>query len=647
MSTFTPTDLTINFRKFVTPIETHHIVYNHKFFDNSLFYIVEVDIVSAIPPWLEVVNFKYSRSEKKTTFSVKIKENYVLSMAEGNYDTSLKIRVRYISEVSPPTATRTYVYSRPTFKISLAIIPGVLLNVTPTNLLFNYTIGNSLPSNKIAQIVAQSNWSVNAAQSWVTLSPTTGVGNSSLVIGVDPSSLTVGTYESEVFIGDGIGQETIIVTLVVDEGDTPTNFLYVNPRNLEFVSEFNEVNDKEFNLNLETSNNWSTVISQPWLSLSATSGISGVHNLKISVNSVALAVGVYTGFVEFRTNDIIKKVYVSLKVIAFLEDGITSETLYFAEDLNELQVTNVADNTFLVLDFVTATATNNLPYQKEAPFYKGVATVLIGDETTDLLQSTNPTDVFTSRIINNIAPLNISFASAIENKISGAITPLGQYSNVRFLNGHTPTTQNKLCYTPNTIYVTNKAVLSLSILSLSLPDAIEITGDATATISAAIASNLYTYNAIINLEDLNLVMGNTIAINFGNIITNVIIKEPAVEHTLLAFENEWNNFEIFECTGFFTETIDVTKQTTAVQVANKEHTKITKLAVGYKYTVNTGNMYSQQEKEWLSELLKSKKAFIFLKGAWVAIIMTTKTLEIYKTREHDKSYDLKFTKAIV
>ena len=644
MSTYNPTSFHFNYKKFVyAQIPAVVVITLPEIY--RLLPIRNARITSALPPWLEVYNLLANNiedSDNNISFSLRLKNEYIDHMVVANYSTT--IRFSYESYFGFFWVTKVV---SPNYTVAMQVIDTVLLNVTPSNLLFNYTIGAALPSSKIAQIIAESNWSVASDKSWVTLSNTNGVGNSQLIIGVDPSSLTVGSYDATVLIQDGNRQENIVVTFVIDEGDTPTSFLYVNPRNLEFVSEFNKPNTKEFNLNIETSHSWTTTVSESWIVLSATTGNSGVQNVTVSVDSIGLETGIYTGFIDFISNSIMKKVYISLRVIAFLEDGINSETLYFAKDRNELKVTNVADNTFLVLDFVTSTTTNNLPYQKQAPFYQGVSRVLIGEETEDLLLSKTPTNTFTTRIVNSIKPLNISFSSFIENKISGAITPLGQYSNVRFLNGHTPMVPNKLGYIPSTIYLTNKGVVSISILSFSLPESAEITGDATATITAALASDLYVYNLIVDLASLNLVTGNNIAIKFGDITTNVVVKEPAIETTLLAFENEWNEYEFFECTGFFTKTIDVKKRTTTVQVEGKQHTKITSLDVGYKYTVNTGNIYSQEEKDWLSTLLIATKAFIYIDGSPVEIIMKTKSLQIYKTREHTKSYDLKFIKAIV
>lgn len=639
MSTFNPTSFHFNYKRYVyQPIQAFiQIDLTNSKLPEFPFSGARVE--SALPPWLEVYNLSFSNSPRSISFNLRLKENYIKSMSEGYYDTKIDFKVKYAA-----LGWLLDVYDYP---ISLQVINTVLLNVNPSNLLFNYTVGSSLPTNKIVQIVAESNWSVSTSQSWVTLSSSNGIGNSQLVAGVDPASLTVGTYDAVVMIQDGISQKNIVVTLVVSEGDTPSTFLYVNPRNLEFVSEFEKDNPKEFNLNLETSHDWSASVSESWISLSASSGNSGIQNILVGVSSIALTKGVYTGFVEFTSNNLIKKTYITLRVVEFLETGIESETLYFANDRNKLKVTNVEDNTFLVLDFITSTQSNNLSYQKEVPFYQGVASVLIGDETSDLLRSSKPTNIFTSRIFNTIQPLNISFASSIENKKTGAITPLKQYSNVRFLNGSSPTDDNKLSYIPSIIYMTNQGVISLSILSYSLPEPLEITGDATAIFHAAIASDLYVYNAVINLASLNLTKGNTIAIKFGELTTNVIIKEPAVESTLLAFENEWNQYEFFECTGFLKKQIDVKKRTTTSQVEDKKHTKISSLEIGYRYSINTGNIYTQEENEWLSKILTSKKVFIYLNGNAIEILIVNKNLEFYKTRERIKSYTLDFKKAII
>ena len=630
------------FKKHVqNPDAAYNITFEHKDLRDSG--SSSWKIRDAIPPWLDVVNLLFNQNTKEINFTIRIKEGYANSMAFGLYSTILRVEWRIL-----PFG----VLKRPNdaidrLTVTLDVKDTLVLNVTPNPLVFNYVIGDPLPGNKLLQITSETNWTITAYQPWISLSDSSGTDSGQVLVGVDPSGLVLGKNESFLLIQDGNFQKSVVVIFNISEGDTENDYLYIEPRNIEFVSEEGIANTKEITLNLDVSNDWTATLSEAWLGLDSLAGASGLTDLVATVDSATLDVGAYTGYIEFKNGDLIKKVYVTLTVIAFLVDGIESEGTYFAKDRNKLNVSNTEDNTFLVLDIVSSNGTSNVPYQKETPFFKGLANVLIGTETTHLLKSVVPTNSFVSRIQNNIKPININIDAFSENRFTDVQKVISSFSNLKFLNGKTPVVANKLSYIPAAITVTNKAVLSFSYFSATAPTEINITGDATAVIGASVPNNLYVYNAIIDLSVLDLVVGNTITITLETIAIQVTIKPSEAEQTIIAFENEWNEYELIELTGYLTVTPDAKKQTTQLQVEGEKHTKVTSIDSGFSYDVATGNIYSQEEKEWIAKILDSKRVFIYINGEPVEIVMITKSLPVYKTREYLKSYKLKFKKAIV
>jgi len=641
---FTPAAATFQYKKYSFAPNPQNI----SLFDYEIYlYPTKNYKVTNIPAWLDVYNVYYATETSSVYFDIRVNTTYAQSMLPGTYSVDLGFQF---------DRERTYDFANyfweqiiltRTLKITIDIKDGLVLTLAPTTMLFPYTIGDPTPAVKPLQISSASNWAISADHNWVNFSAVNGLLSSQITIGVDPSGLPVGNYQSIVTVSDNSFTKEMIVTLIVSEGDTALNYLYVIPRNLEFTSEFSVENTKERIVNLESSSNWTAVRSQDWIQLNNSAGLAGINDVIVTVDSALLPVGNYIGEIIFTCNDIIKKVFVSLSVLAYLEEGIQSDGLYFADDRNKLKVNSNEDNSFLVLDVSASTENNSYIYQYEAPFFKGLSNIVIGLEANNLLKSTIPDTVFITRIKNNISPLNINISSFSENKITSATQQLSQYGNLKFLTGKTPVIANKLCYVPQTIYVTKNAILSLSLLATVAPTQIVISGDVNTVISTSISDNLYVYNAIINLSDFALATGNAITITFGSLTVNVVIKKEVPETHLIAFENEWKEYEFFETTGFLTKTKDADKTDTELQIEGEKHTKTVSIDIGKDYILNTGYIYSQEEVDWLSMILDAKRIFIYEGTNPVEIILETKSMQIYKTREYGNSYLLKFKTAIV
>ena len=600
--------------------------------------------ILSLPPWLNVQNTRYESSEGKIYFDLVINSNYTDSITAGDYSASIRLRYR-ATVLGIATATITSEF----YNVLLTVITVIPLELSPTTLPFNFLIGGPPEQNKTLNITSESNWTIISSQNWVTLSQTTGFSSGQVFVGVDPTGLTVGQYSASLTVQDATSTRIATVTLNVNEGDTDTDFLFISPQNLQFLSVLSIVNETSTPVSIDASGNWSAVASESWINLSVNSGGAGITSINISVDSVALTdlETPYLGQITFTQQNLQKIIYVELFLVEFLRNGIESETLYFADDRNKFSVTNIIPNMSLYLEGTLNNGIQNIIYKLSAPYQNGLAKVLFGLETNVMLRSVIPTNNFITRIKNNIRPVVINFLAYNKRFRGSGTIPLERFSNVRFLTGKTPVITNKLCYIPNLIHVTKNAVLSLSCLSEDLVNEIIITGDVTGTINSGIADNVLVYNAVINLSDFNLQVGNKINIASGSVSVDVLIKEDGIDHNIVAFENEWREYEFAEFTGRLQ--IEAESNATETELQN-EGTKITKtvsIDSGKGYTLDTGHIYSQAEMDWISKILESRRIFIYEDGEPVEIVLTTKRLVTYETRTHYRAFKLKFKKAIV
>lgn len=805
MPVTSPSSYHIDYYKYQTGLAQQNFVISDLGLDFEITYSI-----TQVPSWLESVGLLYDASEDEIRFTLKVNENLVNTETFPATDYSATIRVNYNSFYTGPQ----YIL----IPVTMTVYETVFLTLNPTTLSFNYTIGNPLPQNQTIGLTTESsdNWVVSANQSWVNLLTENGQGNGIISLGVDPSGLTVGQYQAIITVNGNAATEYATVILNVNEGDTETDFLYINPSNMQFISELGVPNLTTKNLTVEASHAWTAVSSDSWLVVSSSGDDAGNYNLTVSVDSDDLTDTTisYLGQITLSCQGIQKIVYVELILVEFLMDGLMSEGLYFSDDRNKLTVTNVYSNMYLQLHAVASTGQENVPYILEAPYSNGYANALIGMETNFMLKSVGALTSLFSGVRNRIRPITINLKAYNKNKFSGATSLINTFFGLKFLTGKTPEIENKLCYVPETIFMSKKGIVSLTALaqsalstvtttayaealnevggefdvdvvnfagdvvagpvdvdndeeahagtvsikfpsgsslfsarltrstflplqngvikfwlktptagtinfyirfkdsqnnqtytarhvvggsygvdenstewqeivvpiahvgtlteikfqnyatstvlhiddvqvlstpmSYTLEDSnIYITGDITQTLATSIDPSNYVYNALVNLASLNLSVGNQINIAFADLDVNVVITEDAIASTMIAFENEWREYEFFECRGALTKSPTAEPTKTVLQVEGTKHTKTVSIDSGADYILNTGWIYTQEEADWLARLLDSKRVFIYIDGSPVEVDMQTKKLDIFKTRENMRSYNLKFKKAIV
>lgn len=591
-----------------------------------------------MPSWLFITNVAINGAT--ATFYLKVSANSADTLPPGNLSASFEIHaINY--NVNPAVVENLGSYTA-----NIEIQDTILLGVSPTVMTFTHNDGEAVPSTKPLQIISENNWNITSNQSWITLSTGNGNQNATVQIGVDPSALSFGVYEATVTVDDGIFTKDITVYLTVTAPDTAQDYLYLNPQNFEFLSEVGVANAAQKIVNIDAGDTWASVISHPWLVMSAENGASGVTDITLSVDSAALSVGVHQAEITITSGNITKKTYVALRVVALQISGLADNTLYFVGDRPKLSVGSIQDNSFLVLAIEASTAeeTNNHPLSQ--PYFKGVATALIGQETNHMIKSFVPSANLVSRIKNDIRPVVINISAFDENRFSGATASVATYQNLKFLKGNSPKVAGRASYIPSKIYVSNKGIIQLSVISENAPPQADITGDITATINGGLANGLYLYTLVLNLSEYALVNGNEINVAFGGQSLDIQIHNDYMALNTISFENEWGEYEYFETKGIFTEISTVKQKYQSNSKEGLSHTRILQADEDAEFSLSTGYIQTQEEVRWLSKILNAKRLFLYLEGQPVEVILTVKKMLVYQTRNHTNSYQLTFKKAI-
>ncbi len=533
-----------------------------------------------------------------------------------------------------------------TFTVNVTIVDNILLDLDPTNLFFTYEIGGSLPSDQSIQVSASTNWSLAASESWVNVGSSTGSTSELVTIGVSPSSLTPGVYNATLTLTDGVSVKTANVELIVTN-PTMGEFLLVTPEVVELVEQLGELPLQSKDLQINSSQSWDATLTETWMQLSASSGTAGITTIQVSADSQSLGLGVYNGQIRFDANGIIKVVNVVLIILELGLDGIESDTTYFIDDRNYLSSGSALPNTFLNARIIDNYLGNAYQLQKSAPFFNGNAKILMGQEGNHIIKSIPVTDNLITSAFIPVTPMIQSLEAYEKSRFDTTETLIGNLSGVRFFKGKTPIVANRATYMPQLVYMTAESKIALAGFSDLVPSTISIAGSVTDTIAVSFSGTNYVYQCIVDLSNYQLSPGDQLSIGFAGQSVDVIIIDRTPQLTQLAFENEWNIYELFDLRGFLSIDSIPKEVTTERFIEGEEITRILESKEIDEFTLNTGHIFSNEESEWISRLNSSKRIYLHIKGNWVEVVRRTRKIEKFKTRKHFRSYNLKFRKAVV
>jgi hypothetical protein len=162
-------------------------------------------------------------------------------------------------------------------------------------------------------------WTASGTQSWLTLSANSGTAPSTLTVGAAANLLSAGTYTDTVTVGSSGATgspQLVAVTLVL----TAPPSLSVSTTSLTYTGVANGANPASQPINIANAGggtlSWTAAKTQPWLTLSSTSG-TGPATVTASISTSGLAVGTYTDTVTISASGALqspKTVNVTLNV---------------------------------------------------------------------------------------------------------------------------------------------------------------------------------------------------------------------------------------------------------------------------------------------------------------------------------------------
>lgn len=196
---------------------------------------------------------------------------------------------------SPQTVTVTF---------DITAAPTPTIGLSASSLSFTTTQGGSNPAAKTISISNSGSgtlsWAATENTSWLSLTPASGTGASTLSISVDATGLTAGTYSAPITIaasGATNTPNTISITFTVNPVQTPT--IGLSPASLSFTAVQGAGNPAVKTVNLTNTGggtlSWTTSDNAAWLTLSTASGTTTTETdpITVTVNTSGLTTGTY------------------------------------------------------------------------------------------------------------------------------------------------------------------------------------------------------------------------------------------------------------------------------------------------------------------------------------------------------------------
>ena len=142
---------------------------------------------------------------------------------QGTYSSLIAISFTLNSSIPAITIFVSLTVSPPT----AALVP------TPTSLSFRYQTGGSPPPSQAINVsnpaVGSLTYSVAISDSWLAVSPSTGITPGTLTVSVSPQNLAPGSYTGTITLtAQGVATTTVSVTVFVSASTTPQPFIISN-----------------------------------------------------------------------------------------------------------------------------------------------------------------------------------------------------------------------------------------------------------------------------------------------------------------------------------------------------------------------------------------------------------------------------------
>ncbi len=167
-----------------------------------------------------------------------------------------------------------------TVSVTMEVVTGTILGVSPSELHFPATTSNSALSIWNAGAGALY-WSISSDQPWLSVVPASGIGADQVAVYVERQGLSPGTYYGNLAVTSNGGNATVPVEMIASDA-----ILIVNPNLLLFTP---SATTKTFSISNGGTGvlNWSLDLFDPWVEASPMSGTgTGVVTVNVDVGSL-------------------------------------------------------------------------------------------------------------------------------------------------------------------------------------------------------------------------------------------------------------------------------------------------------------------------------------------------------------------------
>lgn len=602
----------------------------------------EIPTITNKPDWINLIVDSVERDAEdeiiKIFYKIAVAPEYANNLSEGLHSSPVSVRGRVQLTVGSTMMSGS-------LTANLRVIEDVQLSLSKTNFSFNYTIGGAVPAAEFLSITTTRDWTITGDQAWLQFSQLNGNGNSTISLSADVAGLAAGVYTATFIVDDGAGQKTGTVTLNIQGTGNEEDYLNVSPAVIEISENYQEDPTSEKLIRIDSSLSVNITSNVAWLALSDADFPAGLNNLDVNtINTDVLEVGVYPAQINITSSYGTQVVNLILRIVANVTSGIETGGFYFSGDRNSLFLTNATQNAEAVLDFITRATLEVKFYKKRVPYFRNSANIIIGQETDLLLRPQSLPENLITQLHVPVRPIRYDFTVFDKSLNNAAMVERKKFENILFINGKTPKTNNRLTYLPPYITAPKDGIVAFSFISETPVEEIQITGSATTNYPVE-SNGDQVYTVFVDLADLNLSSGNKISIAAGPVAIEVRIFAPNFLTNQLIWLNEWDCPEVLNMNGE-AEMVAEDESTTVVSTRDgREYSSVIEIKDPKSFKVNTGNIHSEAEAEFLSAVVRSKRIWLQLGTQRFEVIRNFRSISFSKTRRFNTSFDLNFDSA--
>ncbi len=181
------------------------------------------------------------------------------TIGTGNKVVTVSVPANTSSSERKATATIFMGYDADTLSVQIIQQGAASLVASPNAL----SVASAEGSMATFNVTSNTNWTVASDQSWLSVNPASGTGNSTLTVAAQANTTALARTATVTISGTGVASQTVTVTQAAG-----TATLAVSTNNLNVAS----ANGSTASFNVTSNINWTVSSDQSWLSVSPASG---------------------------------------------------------------------------------------------------------------------------------------------------------------------------------------------------------------------------------------------------------------------------------------------------------------------------------------------------------------------------------------